>query len=179
MKTTFLILLVLIVLMGIFVARRYFMHHETPAVGSVAPAFTLNSQEGVKVSLADFHGKWVVLYFYPKDMTPGCTIEAHNFERDLSKYEGLNAVILGVSVQDEASHQEFCTKEGLTFRLLADVDYSVSRAYGSLKDLGVAKISARNTFLIDPNGKIAKVYLAVDPVSHSENILKDLATLQK
>ncbi len=99
---------------GIKIARG----DKGPTVGSTAPDFTLNSQEGKPVSLHDFKGKWVVLYFYPKDMTTGCTIEAHNFQRDLAKYEAKDAVILGVSVQDEKSHQEFCTKESLMFKLL-------------------------------------------------------------
>src|SRR5579859_6107828 len=91
-----------------------------PAVGAAAPDFTLKSQENKPVSLHDFRGKWVVLYFYPKDFTSGCTIEAHNFQRDLSQYEAKNAVILGVSVQSSDSHKEFCAKEGLSFKLLAD-----------------------------------------------------------
>src|SRR5579862_8007714 len=93
---------------------------DTIQAGAVAPNFTLPSQEDKPVSLTDYKGKWVVLYFYPKDMTTGCTIEAHNFQRDLPKYDALNAVVLGVSVQDEKSHQEFCAKESLTFKLLAD-----------------------------------------------------------
>ena len=99
---------------------------KAPAIGTEAPDFTLNSQDGKPISLHDFRGKWVVLYFYPKDMTPGCTIEAHNFQRDLAKYEAKNAVILGVSVQDEKSHQEFCAKESLNFKLLADTQHQVS-----------------------------------------------------
>ena len=107
---------------------------NAPSVGSAAPDFTLNSQEGKPVSLHDFKGKWVVLYFYPKDMTTGCTIEAHNFQRDLTKYEAKDAVILGVSVQDEKSHQQFCTKESLTFRLLADTNKKVSQEYDTAAD---------------------------------------------
>src|SRR5271169_3118757 len=113
---------------------------KAPTVGTEAPDFTLNSQDGKPVSLHDFRGKWVVLYFYPKDMTTGCTIEAHNFQRDMAKYEAKNAVILGVSVQDEKSHQEFCAKESLTFKLLADTDKKVSGEYDSIMNLGVAKL---------------------------------------
>lgn len=152
---------------------------KTPAVGSAAPDFTLNNQEGKAVSLHDFKGKWVVLYFYPKDMTSGCTIEAHNFQRDQAKYEAKNAVVLGVSVQDSQSHQQFCTKEGLTFKLLADVDDKVTEEYGSLKNYGVAKFAARHTFLIDPQGKIVKEYMDVDPNNHSEEVLAELTVLQK
>jgi thioredoxin-dependent peroxiredoxin len=150
-----------------------------PAVGTMAPDFTLNSQEGKPVTLSQYRGKWVVLYFYPKDMTSGCTIEAHNFQRDQAQYGAKNAVILGVSVQDSQSHQQFCTKEGLTFKLLADIDQKVSEEYGSLKNYGVMKLSARNTFIIDPQGKIVKEYIGVDPTKHSEEVLAELTTLQK
>lgn len=150
-----------------------------PAVGTTAPDFTLNSQEGTPVSLAQYRGKWVVLYFYPKDMTSGCTIEAHNFQRDQAKYDALKTVVLGVSVQNSQSHQQFCTKEGLTFKLLADTDHKVSTQYGSLKNYGVMKLSARNTFIIDPQGKIVKEYIGVDPTKHSDEVLTELAALQK
>lgn len=151
---------------------------KTPAVGSQAPDFTLNSQDGKPVSLHDFKGKWVVLYFYPKDFTSGCTTEAHNFQRDLAQYEQKNAVILGVSMQDEDSHQKFCTKEGLSFKLLADTKQEVSAQYDSVMNLAVAKLSARHTFLIDPQGKIEKVWLDVKPDKHSEEVLAALTELQ-
>ncbi|HEU4507436.1 MAG TPA: peroxiredoxin [Pyrinomonadaceae bacterium] len=152
---------------------------ELPAVGAAAPAFSLNSNEGKAVSLADYKGKWVVLYFYPKDMTPGCTIEARNFQRDLAKYEAANAVILGVSVDTTESHKEFCAKEGLNFKLLSDTDAKVSEQYGSIMEYGGAKLSARNTFIIDPQGKIAKVFEKVNVKVHSEEVLAALAALQK
>lgn len=150
-----------------------------PAVGSEAPDFTLNSQHGKAVSLHDYKGKWVVLYFYPKDMTPGCTIEAHNFQRDLAKYDAKNAVILGVSVQDEKSHQEFCAKESLTFKLLADTKKEVSEKYASVMNLGVAKLSSRHTFLIDPNGVVRKVWTTVDVKTHSDDVLATIDELSK
>ena len=149
---------------------------DLPQVGQKAPEVTLPSQDGSKVSLKDFRGKWVVLYFYPKDNTPGCTIEAHNFQRDLSKYQEKNAVILGVSVDSSESHQDFCTKQSLTFKLLADTEKKVVSEYGSLRDNGTA---ARNTFLIDPEGKIAKVWTGVKPSEHSDEILATLGELQK
>jgi peroxiredoxin Q/BCP len=152
---------------------------KAPAVGTAAPDFTLNSQESKPVSLHDFKGKWVVLYFYPKDFTSGCTVEAHNFQTDLPKYEQKGAVIVGVSVQDEDSHQKFCTKEGLSFKLLADTKQEVSTTYDSVMNFGVTKLSARHTFLIDPNGTVRKVYLTVDPKKHSEEVLADLDELQK
>ena len=152
---------------------------KTPAVGSAAPDFTLNNQQGKAISLHDFKGKWVVLYFYPKDMTTGCTIEAHNFQRDLAKYDAKNAVILGVSVQDEKSHQEFCAKEGLNFKLLADTKMEVSEKYDSIMNLGVAKLSARHTFLIDPSGTVRKVWTDVDVKTHSDDVLAAIDALQK
>lgn len=150
-----------------------------PAAGSDAPTFTLPSQEGAPVSLKDYRGKWVVLYFYPKDFTSGCTIEAHNFQRDQAQYQGKNAVVLGVSVDSADSHKQFCAKEGLNFKLLADTDYKVTTAYGSLTNMGVAKFAARHTFIISPEGKIVKVYEDVNPNKHSEEVLAALTDLQK
>jgi thioredoxin-dependent peroxiredoxin len=152
---------------------------KAPAVGTAAPDFTLSSQEGKPISLHDFKGKWVVLYFYPKDMTTGCTIEAHNFQRDLAKYDAKNAVILGVSVQDEKSHQEFCAKESLTFKLLADTNKQVSEQYGSVMNLGVTQLSSRHTFLIDAHGVIRKVWTDVDVKKHSDEVLAALDELGK
>ena len=153
--------------------------NELPAVGAAAPSFNLTTNEGKQVSLNDFKGKWVVLYFYPKDFTQGCTIEARNFQRDLAKYEAVNAVILGVSVDNAESHKEFCAKEGLNFKLLADTDAKVSEQYGSIMEYNGAKLSARNTFLIDPQGKVVKVFEKVKVAAHSEEVLAALATLQK
>jgi peroxiredoxin Q/BCP len=152
---------------------------EPPAVGSKAPTFKLTTNEGKEASLKDFRGKWVVLYFYPKDFTSGCTLEAHNFQTDLPKYEAANAVILGVSVDTAESHKSFCTKEGLAFKLLSDLDTKVSDAYGSLMEYNGMKLSARNTFIIDPKGKIARVFLKVKPAGHSAEVLAALAELQK
>jgi peroxiredoxin Q/BCP len=151
---------------------------NAPTVGTPAPDFTLNSQENKPVSLHDFKGKWVVLYFYPKDFTSGCTLEAHNFQRDLAQYEQKNAVILGVSVQDEDSHQKFCTKEGLSFKLLADTKQDVSTKYDSVMTYNDAKFSARHTFLIDPQGNVQKIWLEVKPDKHSEEVLAALSQLQ-
>ena len=150
-----------------------------PAAGSQAPGFTLSNDEGKATSLKDFQGKWVVLYFYPKDFTSGCTLEAHNFQADLPKYEKAHAVILGVSVDPPDSHKGFCAKEGLSFKLLSDTDAKVSTQYGSVMEYQGAKLSSRNTFIIDPTGKVAKVFTKVDPSKHSEEVLASLATLQK
>jgi thioredoxin-dependent peroxiredoxin len=151
---------------------------DQPAVGEKAPAFSLPSQEGSTVSLEKTKGKWVVLYFYPKDFTSGCTVEAHNFQRDLAKYEKLNAVILGVSLDSVTSHKDFCTKEGLNFRLLSDADHAMTKAYGSLAKSGDTEYAARNTFLIDPAGVVRKVYVKVNPSTHSDDVLADLVALQ-
>jgi thioredoxin-dependent peroxiredoxin len=149
-----------------------------PEEGTVAPKFALKSQEGTEVRLDDLKGKWVVLYFYPKDFTSGCTLEAHNFQRDLAGYEKKNAVIIGISVDTVDSHKDFCAKEGLNFRLLADTDYRVSELYGSLMEYQGKPIAARNTFIIDPNGKIVKIFKQVQPAKHSEEVLATLEQLQ-
>ena len=150
-----------------------------PSVGSPAPDFTLTSQEGTPVSLKDYRGKWVVLYFYPKDFTSGCTIEAHNFQRDQAQYQQRNTIVLGVSVDSADSHKQFCAKEGLNFKLLADTDHQVSSAYGSLTNLGPVKFASRHTFVIDPEGKVARVFTEVNPNMHSEEVLAALVELQK
>lgn len=152
---------------------------DAPAVGKMAPGFTLPSQDGSKISLKDFRGKYVVLYFYPKDNTKGCTIEAHNFQRDLDKYQQLNAVIVGVSVDSTDSHKDFCAKQGLTFKLLSDSDKKVVAEYGSAREMMGATMAARNTFLIDPKGKIIKEWMAVDPNTHSEDVLAALSAGKK
>jgi len=182
MKRLSLFLLVLVFAAAVVVTTSQAVT-DAPAVGAVAPEFTLTTNEGKSASLAEFRGHWVVLYFYPKDFTSGCTLEAHNFQTDLAKYEALNAVILGVSVDTADSHKSFCTKEGLNFKLLADTDKKVSDAYGSLKDYGKEgssmMLSMRNTFIIDPKGKIAQVFMNVKPSGHSEEVLAALAALQK
>src|SRR3954471_6831739 len=141
-----------------------------PTEGTAAPKFNLPSQDSPSVSLDQFKGKWVVLYFYPKDFTSGCTLEAHNFQRDLAKYEAKNAAIVGVSVDTVDSHKGFCTKEGLNFKVLADTNHTVSSSYGSVMDYQGTMYSARNTFLIDPSGMIRKVYLKVKPATHSDDV---------
>ncbi len=152
---------------------------NAPAVGSAAPDFTLASQDGQPVKLSGLRGQWVVLYFYPKDFTSGCTVEAHNFQRDLAEYQKRNAAILGVSVQDEKSHQQFCAKEGLNFKLLADTRKEVSKSYDSILNLGIAKLSSRHTFLIDPQGVVRKVWLDVGVAKHSADVLAALDEFEK
>src|SRR5579871_5909276 len=156
------LLLVIVVLAVAVFVPKLLSRSRTPSEGSLAPDFTLPSQDGSTISLKDYRGQWVVLYFYPKDQTPGCSREAHNFQVDQPKYAERKAVVLGVSVDSVDSHKKFCTKEGLNFKLLADTDHKVTDAYGSLTNLGIVKFAARHTFLIDPTGKIAKVYTSVD-----------------
>jgi len=151
---------------------------QPPTTGNQAPTFSLPNQEGAQVSLDQFKGKWVVLYFYPKDFSSGCTVEAHNFQRDIDKYTEKNAVIVGVSVDEVESHKSFCTKEGLNFKLLADSSHAVVQKYGSVTEYKGMTLAARNTFLIDPTGVIRKVYLKVSPQGHSEEVLADLQQLQ-
>jgi peroxiredoxin Q/BCP len=173
------VLAVLVIGVGTVAVKNAFAA-DPPAVGTKAPEFTLPTQEGNPVSLKEFQGKWVVLYFYPKDMTTGCTIEAHNFQRDQEQYVKRNAVVLGVSVDSPDSHKQFCTKEGLTFKLLADQEKKVTAAYGSLKTYApTVEMAARNTFIIDPSGKIVKVYTGVDPNKHSEEVITALDGLNK
>ena len=142
-----------------------------PAAGQAAPTFTLPSQDGSPISLAQYHGKWVVLYFYPKDMTTGCTIEAHNFQNALADFDKKNAVILGVSVDSTDSHQQFCAKDGLTFHLLSDTEHKVVAAYGSVGGRNGMVMAQRNTFLIDPKGKIAQVWVGVNPQTAASDVL--------
>jgi thioredoxin-dependent peroxiredoxin len=149
-----------------------------PSVGSDAPDFNLPSQEALPVTLEQYRGKWVVLYFYPKDQTPGCTREAHNFSVDEGQYAQRNTVVLGVSLDTVDSHKKFCTKESLNFKLLADTQGKTTAAYGSLTNLGIVKFAARHTFIIDPAGKIAKVYGSVDPAKHSAEVLAALDQLR-
>ena len=145
---------------------------DTLSAGATAPAFTLPSQEDKPVSLADYKGKWVVLYFYPKDQTKGCTIEAHNFQRDLPKYTAANAVVLGVSLDTVDSHKSFCTKDSLTFKLLADPTQKVVDEYGvPTMDTPMGKLAKRYTFLISPDGKVTKVWEVSDIQNHSDEVL--------
>ena len=152
---------------------------DQPTAGQPAPTFNLPSQDGSPISLDSLKGKWVVLYFYPKDMTQGCTIEAHGFQRDLAKYDAAGAVIVGVSVDSVDSHKQFCAKDSLTFHLLSDADHKVVESYGSLANWNGNAMAQRNTFLIDPQGRIAKVWTKVDPSHHSEEVLTALSDLKK
>jgi peroxiredoxin Q/BCP len=179
--TTIAVIAVAVLVLAGYTVQRSFAADNAPMpeVGQTAPTFTLPNQEGQPINLDQYRGKWVVLYFYPKDMTTGCTIEAHNFQRDLDKYKAINAVILGVSVDTVDSHKQFCTKDSLSFTLLADPDKKVVTQYGSLGNYGPMQIANRNTFLINPEGKIVKVWTKVNPTVHSEEVLAALNEMQK
>jgi len=148
-----------------------------PAVGDAAPAFRLQDQNGDWQSLADRQGQWVVLYFYPKDQTPGCTTEACSFRDNIFAFEALGAAVLGVSLDDIASHDEFAKKYSLPFPLLADTDGKVTKRYGVMGGFGPVKLAKRQTFLIAPDGRIARHYEKVDPERHSAEVLADLKAL--
>jgi thioredoxin-dependent peroxiredoxin len=153
---------------------------DTVQAGSAAPNFSLPSQEDKMVSLTDYKGKWVVLYFYPKDQTTGCTIEAHNFQRDLQKYDALNAVVLGVSLDTVEGHKTWCSKDTFGFKLLADPDHKVVDLYGvPVSAHGDMKFAARQTFLISPEGKVVKVWQKVDPSVHSTEVLAEISADKK
>ena len=147
-----------------------------PPLNQPAPVFNLpaNGQEGT-ISLEDYRGEWVVLYFYPQDFTPGCTLEAQRFQKDLPQYQALHAQILGVSADDVGSHEAFCDSEGLQFPLLADTTGKVSQAYGSW----LSGRSLRHTYLIDQAGILRERFLGVQPAIHSKEVLARLQELIK
>jgi peroxiredoxin Q/BCP len=148
-----------------------------PAPGSAAPAFELPDQDGEIHRLGDYRGKWLVLYFYPKDDTPGCTTQACEFRDNIFAYRRLGAEIVGISVDDVASHQAFAEKHSLPFPLLADEGGKVARDYGVLRNFGVMKLASRQTFLVAPDGTVARHYEKVDVETHSAEVIADLETL--
>lgn len=167
--------LVLSALILPFSTAAWAMGGVQPPLNEKAPEFTLPAQTGEgQVSLSDYLGQWVVLYFYPKDFTPGCTLEAQRFQRDIEKFQAAHAQILGVSADSAEVHAEFCDSEGLTFPLLADEDGEVSQAYGSW----LGNMSMRHSFIIDPDGTLRQTFLKVQPVVHSEDVLEALNELQ-
>jgi peroxiredoxin Q/BCP len=171
------LLLILAIVALVFLISKQSEAANTPKPGDTAPDFRLVDQNGTIKSLSDFSGQWVVLYFYPKDDTPGCTKEACSFRDDLTTLEKLGAKVVGVSIDDTDSHSKFASKYHLPFPLLADADGKVADSYGALTNLLLLKIAKRYTFLIDPKGKIAKVYLSVDTSRHSQEIVDDLKKL--
>ncbi len=150
---------------------------EPPAPGEPAPGFELPDQNGELHSLEDYRDQWVALYFYPKDGTPGCTTEACEFRDDIFRYRDLGAQIIGVSLDDEESHKAFAEKHGLPFPLLADTDGMTASAYGVKSRFLGLTLAKRQTFLIDPDGRVAMHYSDVDPDTHSDEVLADLLRL--
>jgi len=148
-------------------------------IGDDAPTFTLPDSLGNQVSLNDYKGKWVVLYFYPKDDTPGCTTEACHFRDDFKSLEAISAKVIGVSIDDSFSHKKFAEKYNLPFPLLSDASGEVASRYGALNNFLVIKLAKRYTYLINPQGKIAKIYLSVDTSKHSQEIIEDLKKLKE
>ncbi len=148
-------------------------------MGDAAPAFELRDQDGETRRLADYGGRWVVLYFYPKDDTPGCTTEACRFRDEVPRLRELGAQVLGVSVDDRESHAAFAARHHLPFPLLADRDGEVARAYGAYFGLGPLRFAKRHTFLIDPEGRIARIYRKVKPASHTDEVVAAVAELRK
>ena len=147
-------------------------------IGDDAPTFTLPDSQGNQISLNDFKGKWIVLYFYPKDDTPGCTTEACHFRDDFKLLESLGAKVIGISIDDSFSHKKFAEKYNLPFPLLSDASGEVASRYGALNNFLVIKLAKRYTYLINPQGKIAKIYLSVDTSKHSQEIIEDLKILK-
>jgi peroxiredoxin Q/BCP len=143
-----------------------------------APNFELLDQNQNLHKLSDYVGKWLVIYFYPKDDTPGCTKEACAFRDDIVKLQSLNAQVLGVSVDTTASHAEFMEKYSLQFPLLADTEGKVAESYGSLTNLGLLKLAKRHTFIIGPQGNLAKIYRSVKPATHSDEVIAEIQKLQ-
>jgi peroxiredoxin Q/BCP len=177
MKLLFGLLMVTGVAAG-FLWYRHSQAGDMLQAGQAAPAFNLADQNGKSHALADYQGKWLILYFYPKDDTPGCTKEACSFRDDIAKLHKLGAEVVGVSLDSAESHAKFAEKYGLPFPLLADETGAVTDQYGALQDLGVAKFAKRYTYLIDPEGKIRKVYEKVNPSKHAGEIIADLQQLQ-
>ena len=166
----------LVLLMSVWI--RSAVAADVPQPGQLAPEFALLDQSGKLQKLSSFRGKWLVLYFYPKDDTPHCTTEACQFRDDIYKIHALGAEVMGVSVDDSDSHAEFAKKHGLPFPLLADKQGEVAAKYGSITDYLVIKFAKRNTFIIDPQGKIAKVYVSVDATKNPQQVVTDLVVLQ-
>lgn len=147
---------------------------DAPAVGTAAPSFKLQDQNGDWHNLEDYRGQWLAVYFYPRDDTPGCTTEACNFRDNIHAFKAIGAAVVGISVDDVESHKEFSDKYKLPFTILADTDHETAKAYGVLRDYKLIKIASRQSFLIDPEGKIAKHYDDVDPDKHTDQVLADI-----
>ena len=172
------LIVIVVVIIALLLWQRSASAAGVPKAGEPAPGFSLPDQNGKTRSLADFRSKWLVLYFYPKNDTPGCTTQACAFRDDWHKLSAMGAEVVGVSVDDAASHSRFAAKYSLPFTLLADKSGAVAARYGSIHDLGMVKFAKRNTFLIDPEGRIARVYLSANAARNSRDAIEDLQQLQ-
>jgi len=152
---------------------------DPPAAGSEAPDFNLQDQNGEWHTLEDYSGQWLAVYFYPKDDTPGCTKEACNFRDNIYAFKAIGAAVVGVSVDDVESHKKFSDKYKLPFTLLADENSETAKAYGVLRDYKLVKLASRQSFLINPEGKVAKHYADVDPDTHTDEVLADIKALME
>ena len=173
------IFLLISIAIAFYLFRANVMAAPILKIGDDAPIFSLPDSQGNQVSLNDYKGKWVVLYFYPKDDTPGCTTEACHFRDDFKLLESLGAKVIGVSIDDSFSHKKFAEKYNLPFPLLSDVAGEVASSYGALNNFLVIKLAKRYTYLINPQGKIANIYLSVDTSKHSQEIIEDLKKLKE
>jgi len=167
-----------VMLLAFFGYRSYASADNGLKIGDEAPSFTLNDAKGQTHYLSDYAGKYLVLYFYPKDDTPGCTKEACHFRDDMAQLETLGAKVVGVSVDNSSSHDDFAKKYHLPFPLLSDSNGHIAASYHALTNFYVLKIAKRHTFLISPAGKIAKIYRNVDASNHSKQIIDDLKAIQ-
>lgn len=150
---------------------------EAPAPGSAAPGFRLQDQNGEWHDLEDYRGRWLAIYFYPKDDTPGCTTEACNFRDNIYAFQAIGATVIGISVDDVDSHREFSDKYKLPFTILADEGGTAAEAYGVLRDFKLMKLASRQSFIVDPAGLVARHYAEVDPETHTQQVLDDLQAL--
>ncbi|MDB3990465.1 peroxiredoxin [Gammaproteobacteria bacterium] len=178
MKNIFLKMLSLTAVISIFVWADAYTDTQ-PAVGESAPTFKLQDQNGDWHTLGDYKGKYVVLFFYPKDGTPGCTTEACNFRDNIFAFDDLNTQILGISLDDVDSHKEFSEKYSLPYPILADVEKESAVDYGVLGKFMMMTITKRESFIIDPDGLIVKHYKNVDPDKHTDEVIEELKSLQK
>ena len=178
MKRNILIALVAAGLAAVFGFTSLGIANDQVTVGQPAPEFELSDQDGQLHSLEDYRDQWVVLYFYPKDETPGCTTEACEFRDDVAILKRMDVALLGVSTDHAKSHQKFAGKYHLPFALLSDARGEVARRYGSLMSMGPLKFAKRHTFIIDPDGRIARIYRKVRPREHSDRVIADLEQLR-
>lgn len=172
-----LVVRICVIILGYLAISPTLAEESDMQIGMPAPAFTLQDQNAVQRNLADYRGHWVVLYFYPKDDTPGCTTEACHFRDDYVEIKKLGADILGVSIDSEKSHAAFARKFSLPFPLLADKDGAVAKQYGALWGVWPVRFARRHTFLINPEGNIARIYRNVDPNKHSAELIAAIKEL--